>query len=215
MSLIRKNKTDYLYFIHIPRTAGRYINSLFKQNDYELRYDDFTKIDRMTNREIPHLHKPHYRRYNVNRAPIFCIVRNPIDRFISAISPHTGSNFYEFNPEEIFKSQKHLNNYLDNLNNTLTSNWFLPQHCFIDKDTHIWKYEDQFKFNFLNWLKDKFNITLTIKENAKSHITYRDLHKRYPLDKKYYPFIKEYYRKDYELFYPRLIDSLPVLSNST
>ena len=84
----KKNKTDYLYFIHIPRTAGRYINSLFKQNDYELRYDDFTKIDRTTNREIPHLHKPHYRRYNVNRAPIFCIVRNPIDRFISAISTH-------------------------------------------------------------------------------------------------------------------------------
>ncbi len=199
MALITKNKIDYLYFIHIPRTAGRYINSLFKQNGYELRYDDFTKIDRTTNKEIPHLYKPHYRRYNKNKVPYFCVIRDPIDRFISAMSERTGSNFYEFNAEEVFQSQKHFNKYLDNLNSTLTSNWFLPQHCFIDKDTHIWKYADQFKFNFLNWLKEKFNISLTIKQNAKSAITYRDLYKRYPLDKKYYPFIKEYYRKDYEL----------------
>ena len=200
MPLITKNKVDYLYFIHIPRTAGRYLNSLFKQNGFQIRYDDYSVIDNISNKEIPHLEEPHYRRYNKNKVPYFCIIRDPIDRFISAISQHTGSNFYEFNPDEIFQSQRHFNNYLDNLNNTLTSNWFLPQHCFISKDTHIWKYNKEFKFDFLNWLKEKFNIQITIKENARSHITYRDLHKKYSLDKKYYPLIKEYYRKDYELF---------------
>jgi hypothetical protein len=28
MPLIRKNNEDKLYFIHIPRTAGRFINSV-------------------------------------------------------------------------------------------------------------------------------------------------------------------------------------------
>ena len=39
MPIFRKEKNE-LYYVHIPRTSGRYIKELFLFNDYEVEFDD-------------------------------------------------------------------------------------------------------------------------------------------------------------------------------
>ena len=199
MPLIRKNNEDKLYFIHIPRTAGRFINRILLNNNLQLTNDHFEKIDKDTGKEIPHLHYPYYKKYNLNNVPYFAVVRDPVNRFVSAISQYSESRFFLLNANDVFMNQNSFNNYVNNLNNTLKSNWFLPQHNFITDEVNVWKFENGFKDNFKKWFKEKFNTELIFNDNFRGHITYRDLAKRYNVKEEHIPLIKEYYKKDYEL----------------
>jgi hypothetical protein len=80
--LISKKNIKPLYFVHIPRTGGRYIRDLFENNNFLLNFYDFREY--FMNKEIPHLHYPLYSKFtNYGEIPQFTIVRNPLNRFIS------------------------------------------------------------------------------------------------------------------------------------
>ena len=55
--LINKN----IYFVHVPRTGGRYITNLFKINKHEVSLDAFNT--KWKNKEIGHLTYPDYEVY--------------------------------------------------------------------------------------------------------------------------------------------------------
>ena len=82
-------------FIHIPRTAGRFVETnLIVNNEFEWA-DDWEKfgIERMFESvdgpegeiELGHFHREYYEKYlDCEDIPHVSIIRNPLKRFISA-----------------------------------------------------------------------------------------------------------------------------------
>ncbi len=76
-----------VFFAHIPRTAGRYVEANFLwRNDFtwdELPLDTGNGVmTTLHGAEIAHWHKDIYEEHlNVKDIPNFSIVRNPVDRF--------------------------------------------------------------------------------------------------------------------------------------
>ena len=72
-------------FVHIPRTAGRFLVENFKRNDFSI--EDNNQWSTQDGVEISHFHRELYEKYlDVEDIPHFAVVRNPIDRFISGSS---------------------------------------------------------------------------------------------------------------------------------
>jgi len=197
--LIFKNNIKPLYFIHIPRTAGRYLRELFVKNKYIVNHCNFAEF--FYGKEIPHLQYPFYSKFtHYGKINQFTIVRNPIDRFISMFC----ANLIRCN---ITLNKKMLNNkfllfkYLeDNINNiNFSTNWFLPQHHFINHNCKIWKLEDGLDNKFYKWMKSNFKIEFKIKNISEYPKDKYDFYKKIKLNKKTKEFIKEFYKYDYKL----------------
>ena len=73
------------FFIHIPRTAGRFIGANLLKNDCECEQGEGDSLWVIRNQvELSHYHREYYEKYlDVEDIPHFAVVRNPIDRFIS------------------------------------------------------------------------------------------------------------------------------------
>lgn len=76
---------DQLFYIHIPRTGGRFFKDMLRDNvevpKFELQVVNFYK-----GIQPFHLHYPLYNEYfGVEDMDHFTIVRNPFDRFKSAL----------------------------------------------------------------------------------------------------------------------------------
>ena len=186
---------DKLFYIHIPRTGGRFLYEMLsdqvKEKPHHKKY--YKGI------VGPHLHYPLYNEYfDVKDMTHFTIVRNPFDRFKSALKGPLQDQFLEF----IFKKgfydgMKELRDSEPGYKN----NWFRPQHEFVSKTTHVWRLEDGLGDNFRKWMLDKFNV------KTKNNIKIGDYNKdRYDKVKvpdsvnKYKPHVKKYYKKDFERF---------------
>ena len=187
-----------LYFIHIPRTAGRHIIKLFLVNGWNLNKNE----EKIRGVNSHHLHYPLYDYYlNVKNLPKFCVVRNPYDKFISSISQVLHNN--EINIDFILSSKENLFDYLT-FEKEITSyetNWFLEQYKFLSPITKVWKYEYGFGENFLQWISEKFNINLSIKceEYTYDRLT-TDFYDKLKCKDEVKGWIREYYSKDYQLF---------------
>jgi len=157
------------FFIHIPRTAGRFLVENFWRNDYDIEHH-LTK-ERIKEKEIPNylwtpaegveISHTHYSLYNkwksIKDLPSITVVRNPIDRFFSAsgrIAPSLHSSFENWTTYESFFSKKKI------------SNWWRPQHEFVSPHTNIWKYEDGFGKNFCDWINNILPINFSLKTDV-------------------------------------------------
>ena len=185
--LINKNT----YFIHIPRTAGKYITFLFKANNFVVTLDEFD--NKWNNKEIPHLTFPDYEIFlNFLQCKKFTVVREPVDRFLSAINSDV-----KLNPstlEKMFKDQETFNMYLNNLIFNDDSNWYLPQINFINYDTKIYKYENGLGTQFIKWLEENFNFKIE-KYDSRPYENIYEIN----LSDKQKQFVKNYYYKDYKI----------------
>ena len=76
------NPTKRFLFVHIPRTAGRFLEENFKENGFEPEQILWKSVDGI---EIAHFHNELYQKHfdDLGSIPHFTIVRNPIDRFMS------------------------------------------------------------------------------------------------------------------------------------
>ena len=73
------NPRKRFLFVHIPRTAGRFLEENFLDNGFEPEQKIWMTIDGI---EIAHFDRSLYERYfDIKDIPHFTIVRNPIDRF--------------------------------------------------------------------------------------------------------------------------------------
>jgi hypothetical protein len=185
-------------FLHIPRTGGRFLSYNFQKHYY---CTSWNFKEKWFNKEVPHLNMIENNAYYVSTRmyDTFTIVRNPIDRFMSAICYTNRVNkkclSYMFeNETSFFKTVNDLR-----LNNSL-SNWFEPQVNFIDYDTHIWKYENGFKTEFNQWLQSTVNLTLhpiseaeqqSLRSKTPSVLDLTDTQKQY---------IQNYYFLDFKTF---------------
>ena len=183
-----------IYFVHIPRTAGRFIRNTLIQNGHNvIQYGSYESHYR--GKETLHLTYPEYHDFLNNYAlKKFSVVREPVDRFISMITKN-----WMFNKEKIdkmFRSQEDFDQTISNeiLNNP--SNFFVPQVNFVDYNTKIWKFEDNFKDEFVEWMMYNFNIKIDKLGSSDEGVEMNKI----ILNKEKIKYIQNYYYKDYKLF---------------
>jgi hypothetical protein len=201
--LIFKNNIDPLYFIHIPRTGGRYIRDLFWKNNFLINF--YRHDEHFMGKEIPHLHYPFYNKFtNFGKIPQFTIVRNPITRFISTFFASIKKDDLNIDVNEIFQSKNNFEKFIFQQLSKINyhTNWFLPQVNFINSSCKIWKFENGLDNKFYKWMESNFKVKFKIKNINKSKysiVTEYDFYKKIKLNKKTKEFIKEFYKHDYKL----------------
>jgi hypothetical protein len=197
-----KDKKKKIFFIHIPRTAGRYIRELFLKNEYGVSHADWFADQQKCGIEIPHLHYPLYDLLPIKDLPIFAVIRNPFDRIKKSLATQLMGPSWgpDLKKEENFYTCIEEHRKYDSYHN----NWYRPQCEFLSPNTKLWKFDWGFKDQFCKWLNETFNLNVAhIKINydkisvedtlsIPSHIE-KDLE-----DLK--PFVKKYYHQDYKLF---------------
>lgn len=178
--------------IHIPRTGGRYVKELFESNNYKISFFEFEKTFR--GKEVAHLTFPEYEYFydhtNYNK---FSIIRDPLDRFLSAIN--TYGRISNNKIKQIFRSQEDLNCFINNSIYNDCSNWLVPQINFLTYDTKLYRYEEGLGDEFTKWLLDNFNFSIIRYNYLHNEIKYRTLQ----LSEKQKDYVKNYYYKDYKL----------------
>ena len=206
-TFIHKDTGRKVFFAHIPRTAGRFVESSLLENNFEWgdsHLDNGYGVMSIVNGyEIAHYHRPWYEKYlDVKGIPHFSIVRNPIDRFIS------GSIYlkraYGDDIQSVMEDPIMFPSMITNLPLEGALNWYRPQVQFLRNDTHIWKFENGMDEQFFEWLSDIIGVKLSFNKNTKypkSKDEGNKLKKTPALSNN----IKNSYIKDVEYLYPELL----------
>ena len=206
MPTFKHSSGKRVFFAHIPRTAGRFIEANLSQNNFkwdDAYLDNGKGIMSIVNGyEIAHYHRDHYMKYlDVKDIPHFSIVRNPIDRFISA-----SIYIKRFCGDKAQQGVEDKNNFLDVLKSIphrQSLNWFRPQIDFLRSDTHIWKFEDGFGEDFVSWLSGIVGIDLEFTDDVEYAVAPDEGNK---LEKtpQLIDTLIHFYKQDIEQFYPEL-----------
>ena len=115
-----------VFFAHIPRTAGRFIEENLKHNDCIIEQDIWKSVEGI---EVAHFHREYYEKYlDVENIPHFSIVRNPIDRFIGA-SIYIKRMYGDC--QELMEDPLLFFSMLENFPLTEAANWYRPQIDFL------------------------------------------------------------------------------------
>ena len=194
------------FFAHIPRTAGRFIIiNLMTKN--QCAWDDLhLGQEKMYNHhegmEIGHFHREYYEKYlKVKDIPHFSIVRNPIDRFISA-SIYL-KRFCGADVQKGVEDRRAFLHVLKSIPYRQSINWFRPQIDFLRSDTHVWKFEDGFGDDFVSWLSGIVGIDFEFEYDV-YYPKAQDESNKLEKTPKLIHNLKQLYRKDIEAFYPEL-----------
>ena len=191
-------------FVHIPRTAGRFIEENFKENGFEPEQILWKSVDGI---EVAHFHNELYLKHfdDLGSIPHFTIVRNPIDRFMSCSIFLT--RMYGEDIQEMMEDPMMFSSMLENFPLTQAVNWFRPQMDFITDDTNIWKFEDGFGSDFDEWLSEVLGVEYKTKDVPYEKLAYGET-KKLEKTAKLVNNITALYRKDIEQLYPELATPL-------
>ena len=199
------NKSNQkFYYVHIPRTAGRYVYELIKSNGFEQNGND----DIVTS----HYDRVSYENYlSVESIPHITVIRNPIDRFF-------GSSFllkktYGENVDYILENTSDFFALLDNfwIGNSLKGTisidpvenmirYFKPLSDYISPDTKIWRYEDGFGKNFGYWMSDILNVDFKINDVSYPRLGANESDK-VDRNSRIIDNVMEYYKDDIDKYY--------------
>ena len=199
MSIFKHRPTGKRFlFIHIPRTAGRFIGANLLKNDCESEQGLGSDLWITKNGvEVSHYHREYYEKYlDVKDIPHFAVVRNPVDRFISTVG-HIGI------VDSNFKVDNKLLNYLTKGDGASKYFYhFRPQVEFISSKTHVWKYEDGMGKEFVRWLSGILDIDFSFSQD----VEYLQDNNSDKIRKtsKIIDNLIQFYKKDIEQFYPEL-----------
>ncbi len=194
------NPTKRFLFVHIPRTAGRFLEENFKENGFEAEQILWKSVDGI---EIAHFHNELYLKHfdDLGSIPHFTIVRNPVDRFMSCSIFLT--RMYGEDIQEMMEDPMMFGSMLQNFPLTQAVNWFRPQIDFLTDDTNIWKFEDGFGSDFDEWVSEIVGVEYTTKDVPYDKLSTDETKKLEKTDKLVNN-IMSLYRKDYEYLYPEL-----------
>ena len=151
--------------------------------------------DSVENIELGHFHREYYEKYlDVKGIPHITVIRNPIDRFISA---SLYINRMYGNCQELMEDEHYFYSMLENFPLTESISWYRPQLDYLTNKTHIWRFEDGFGKDFVRWLSDIIGIDLKFDKNIKYNTSADEGYKlkRTP---KLINNIRHLYRKDIE-----------------
>ncbi len=213
MPLFKKGDKE-VFQIHIPRTAGRYIRNLFMNAGFDYSYTKFE--DRLEGVSVPHLYSSLYNCLPIENATHFAVVRHPLDRFKDAIRPYIYNNKLwvgHFGAERDW-SYEEFKNLIDKLieddvQPTSTGVvFYVPQSKFVTDKTYIWKFEDGFEQDFLDWIKENIGVSLSIEGYDKNtwkvktfaHLIHPWYYIQPVISQQVNGHIKRYYKEDYETF---------------
>ena len=199
--MYHKETGNKFFFIHIPRTAGRFLVENLGFNGCEIihpfkdehlsltsPYVRFYVTRKIEGVQMLHAHKSIYNKWNkIKNIPHFTIVRNPVDRFFSASSLPD----LTFNQSDI----EDWNNFNKNISEEHNTNFFRPQYEFISTKTKVWKYENGFGKDFCNWLSNIVSFSFKIKSSKYYKIEEKNKFKR---TEALINNIKKFYKKDNE-----------------
>ena len=194
------HKTRRFLFVHIPRTAGRFLEENIEENGFEPEQVIWKSVDGI---EIAHFHNELYQKHfdDLGSIPHFTIVRNPIDRFMSCSIFLT--RMYGEDIQEMMEDPMMFSSMLENFPLTQAVNWFRPQMDFITDDTNIWKFEDGFGSDFDEWLSEVLGVEYKTKDVPYEKLAYGET-KKLEKTAKLVNNITALYRKDIEQLYPEL-----------
>lgn len=189
-----------VFFIHIPRTSGRYIRDIFVENGYIPQFNEY--VDTAFGFEIPHLFFPLYNVLPVSEINHFTVVRNPLNRFKSCAKAF----LWKYNlPDDYFLKEKftleRFNLFVSETVND-KSTFFLPQSTFLSEKTNVWKQEDGFENNFSLWCKEKHDIIIEVEKNKKvcSHKKQEYDFIKPKISEDNAKVVKKFYERDYRIF---------------
>ena len=200
---IYKQEAQRFHFIHIPRTAGRFVEAVIEDNNFKLENDLSDEIEGV---ERLHLHRDLYEKYfDLKGIPNITIIRNPIDRFFSCSI--FLKRMYGNDIQETMEDPMMFSMMLQNFPLTQAVNWFRPLSDFITEDTYIWKFENGFKKEFEEWISDIVDFPFTVRDVPYEKLSTNETNKLNKSDR-LIENIKQFWREDIEQFYPELATSL-------
>jgi|TARA_R100000149_G_C5863709_1_gene128956 hypothetical protein len=194
---------ERIYFIHIPRTGGRYLNNWIVLNKHKAEHWLFR--EHYKNKEIPHLPYPDYEQFlGFIPEEKFTIVREPVERFYSIIQYNHYTKAMtdkEFN--SIFDSKNSFFNFMNKMrlgpNNH--GHWYNMQCDFISKDVKIYRFENGLRDPLKKWLDENFGLKLPVgyRDAIGTQTGLIEDGKKLILNKDQVNWVKDYYYKDYKL----------------
>ena len=196
-------ETKRFHFIHIPRTAGRFIDAVIEDNNFKLDHSTVGTID---GSDIIHLHRELYEKYlDTKNMPHIAVIRNPIDRFISASMFF--KRMYGDDIQEQMEDPLMFSMMLENFPLPQAVNWFRPQADFLADGTNVWRFEDGFKEEFGDWMSEVLGVPFTVRDVPYKKLETDETNK---LDRsaKLIDNIRQFWREDIEQFYPELATPL-------
>ena len=198
------NPTKRFLFVHIPRTAGRFLEENILNHGFEPEQVIWKSVDGI---EIAHFHAELYQKHfdDLGSIPHFTIVRNHVDRFMSCSIFLT--RMYGDDIQEAMEDPMMFGSMLQNFPLTQAVNWFRPQIDFLTDDTNIWKFEDGFGSDFDEWMSEILGVEYTTKDVQYEKLAYGET-KKLEKTAKLVNNIMSLYRKDYEYLYPELATPL-------
>ena len=186
-------------YVHIPRTAGRFLEENILYNGFECEQKKIWKS--VCNTEIAHFHKDLYSRFlDCHSIPHITVVRDPVDRFFSASIFLT--RMYGDDIEQLLENENTFYSMIENFPLPEAVNWFRPQVDFIGELTHIWWYENKLEDDFSDWMSDILKVDFKVKDLEYPKLTTNEDRKveRRP---RIVQNVKNLYRKDYEMLYSK------------
>lgn len=223
--LFRKG-SELICFTHIPRNGGRFVYELLKKNSFVMDPVSVKFQRRKFYREQEYLHLTYDRiaeiHPNVIRAKKIVIVRNPVDKFKSAVGTEWAQNIYlgGTSSNMLFRMEdpKYFEHVMerkhfalktrgvifkfDGLKNTFT-NWFRPQSEFFNEDFYVWKFEDGLDLDFRVFLRDRVGLDIDINiEIGRDYEKplYDNKIEGFSLSKKLSENVSNFYWSDYQIW---------------
>ena len=221
MSTFRHKPTGKkFFFAHIPRTAGRFIETnLMVNNEFEW-CDDWNKFgitlmyESYEGIEFGHFHREYYEKYlDLEGIPQISVIRNPLKRFISAsiyinrvyAREHDGTYTEEGLAEcqKLMEDENYFYSMMQNFPMMMpeSANWYRPQVDFISDKTHIWKFENGFKEEFATWLGNIVGVDFKFDEDL-DYIRRPDEGIKLKPTPKLLDNVRTLYKEEIEKFYP-------------
>ena len=193
-----------ILFIHIPRTAGRFLEENLKLNDFEVEQNNiWESVDGI---EVAHFHREMYEKYfDVKDIPHITVVRNPIERFFS--NSIFIRRMYGDDIDALLEDKVYFYSILENFPLPQSANWFRQQVEFISDVTHIWKFENKFGEEFSKWMTEVIDIPFKLYDVPYKKLSTDEDNKVIKTDRIIHN-VKELYRRDLEQLYPELATPL-------
>lgn len=217
MPLLQDRRSDKkVFFAHPPRTGGRTVEAMFVAGNAwkstltsmylplwwtnevaEQRFQNKPECSYYKGIELSHLCYDKYRDFiDPSVVPSFMVCRNPITRFQSYV-------YYEnvpgpLNTKNLVETVEGRKTLMDSWNE---QNVFInPQYKFCNQHMKIWKFEDGFGPEFIEWVNKEFNFNLIFSPTRNAHSRFDTQFKRKPLHPELIDFLKDAYKWDFDYF---------------
>lgn len=156
---------DRIYFIHIPRTGGRYLKELLS-NNFNTKYKTTFTIKNIEKLIPSHWHYPLYlkRQKEMKKdSKFFAVIRDPFEKIISQLKIEIRRNNNLLN---MLNNRDYFFNYVEKHRNidSFHNNWYRPQIDFLSQETFLWHFSLGFGNEFFSWFEKNFKLKIENKE---------------------------------------------------